>query len=105
MPPHPTLYIRREIYDSIGGFDTKYHISADYDSILKIFSTPGISSVYIPEVLVKMRTGGVSNRSIKNIIQKSYEDFDALQSTKVGGLFTLLAKNIRKVGQLLGNFH
>ena len=101
MPPHPTLYIRRDLYDRIGGFDTKYHIAADYDSILKVFSTPGLVSVYIPEVLVKMRTGGASNRSLSNIIRKSREDLDALRRSKVGGILTLLAKNFRKVGQLL----
>lgn len=100
MPPHPTLYIRRELYDRIGGFDTSYRISADYDSILKIFSDPSLVSVYIPEVLVKMRTGGASNRSLSNIIQKSREDLRALRSANVGGWYTLVAKNFRKVGQL-----
>jgi glycosyltransferase len=101
MPPHPTLYIRRELYDKIGGFDTKYRIAADYDSILKLFSDPDLVSVYIPEVLVKMRTGGASNRSIRNIIKKSREDLNALKSSNVGGLYTLVAKNLRKIGQLL----
>jgi glycosyltransferase len=100
MPPHPTLYIRRELYERIGGFDTRYRISADYDSILKIFSDPSLVSVYIPEVLVKMRTGGASNRSLSNIIQKSREDLRALRSSNVGGGYTLVAKNFRKVGQL-----
>jgi glycosyltransferase len=100
MPPHPTLYIRRELYDRVGGFDTKYRIAADYDSILKLFSDPDLVSVYIPEVLVKMRTGGASNRSLSNIIQKSREDLHALRSSNVGGLVTLIAKNVRKIGQL-----
>lgn len=100
MPPHPTLYIRRELYDRLGGYDTRYRIAADYDFILKLFSDPDLVSVYIPAVLVKMRTGGASNRSLRNIFQKSREDWDALRKSKVGGAFTLLGKNLRKVGQL-----
>ena len=99
MPPHPTLYIRRFWFDRIGGFDTRYEISADYLFILKLFGSPGFSASYIPDVLVKMRVGGVSNRSLKNIIQKSLEDYSALKRTGVGGLRALISKNLRKLGQ------
>ena len=99
MPPHPTLYVRREWYERIGGFDNRYRISSDYLSILRFFSNPDFNSVYLPKVLVQMRAGGVSNRSLKNIIQKSREDKAALKSAGVGGLGTLLSKNLRKIGQ------
>lgn len=101
MPPHPSLYVRREWYEKIMGFDTEYRISADYLSVLQFFSSPGFTSVYLPRVLVKMRVGGVSNRSLKSLIQKSREDYSALRKTGVGGFGTLLAKNARKVGQFL----
>ena len=100
MPPHPTLYVRREWYKSIGSFDTSYRISADYLSILRMFSQKDFHPVYIPEVLVKMRSGGVSNRSIKNIIHKSREDLKTLHSTRIGGVGTLILKNLRKFCQL-----
>lgn len=48
MPPHPTLYVRREWYARIGGFDTRYRIAADYDCILRLFSRPGFAAVYLP---------------------------------------------------------
>ncbi|WOJ94275.1 glycosyltransferase family 2 protein [Congregibacter variabilis] len=99
MPPHPTLYVRREWYERIGGFDTKYRIAADYLSILQMFSAPHFKVAYIPKVLVKMRVGGVSNRSIRNILRKSYEDYQALRETGVGGLGTLFAKNLSKLNQ------
>ena len=99
MPPHPSLYVRRECYDRIGGFDIKYVIAADYYSILQLFTQPEFNAVYIPEVFVKMRVGGASNRSLKNIIQKSLEDYDALRRTGVGGLGTLMFKNASKLGQ------
>ena len=101
MPPHPTLYIRKHWYDQIGGFDTKYRISADYFSILQLFVDPEFQAVYLPDVLVKMRMGGTSNRSLKNIIQKSREDLDALRRSGVGGVKTLIAKNLRKLDQFI----
>ena len=99
MPPHPTLYVRPAWYQKIGGFDTSYLIAADYYSMLQLFSDASFDAHYIPEVLVKMRIGGASNRSLKNILQKSREDYNALRQTGVGGLGTLLAKNFRKAGQ------
>jgi len=101
MPPHPTLYVRREWYDRIDGFDTNYRIAADYFSILSLFSKPGFNAVYLPKVLVKMRLGGASNRSLSNIIQKSREDYDALRRSGVGGLSALIWKNLSKVSQFL----
>jgi hypothetical protein len=53
-----------------------------------------------------MRTGGVSNKSLASIMQKSKEDYQAIKSNKIGGLFTLLAKNIRKLPQFVkARFH
>lgn len=102
MPPHPTLYVRRHWYDRIGDFDTRYRIAADYYSILKLFSEPHLNPAYLPEVLVKMRLGGASNRSIANIVQKSREDLDALRRSGVGGIGALACKNLSKLKQFLG---
>ena len=76
MPPHPTLYVRRECYERIGGFDTRYRIAADYFCILQLFSQPNFKAVYLPEVMIKMRLGGASNRSLGAILRKSIEDWD-----------------------------
>ena len=101
MPAHPTLYVRREWYERIGGFNIQYRIAADYLSILQLFSQPEFKAVYLPQVLVKMRVGGASNRSLRNIIQKSREDYRALRTTGVGGIGTLAMKNFSKLGQFL----
>lgn len=105
MPPHPTLFVRREWYQRIGGFDTRYRISADYLSILALFSQHGFKAVYLPEVLVTMRLGGASNRSLLAIARKTAEDWRALQQTKVGflgGTGALFWKNLSKLGQFRG---
>lgn len=104
MPPHPTLYVRRNWYERIGGFDTRYRIAADYLSILQMFSQPDFQTMYLPRVLIKMRLGGVSNKSLKNLLRKSAEDLRALRSTGVGalgGIGALVWKNLSKVTQFL----
>jgi glycosyltransferase involved in cell wall biosynthesis len=99
MPPHPTLYVRGDWYRRIGGFDTRYRIAADYHSVLRLFAEPGLNPAYLPEVLVRMRTGGASNRSLAALVRKSREDLDALRRTGQGGLVTLARKNLGKLGQ------
>ena len=99
MPPHPTLYIRKEVIDETGFFDTSFKIAADYDYILRLFTRAGLTTCYLPEVIVKMRVGGASNKSLKNIIRKSKEDIKALKKNKVGGLMTLISKNLSKIPQ------
>lgn len=101
MPPHPTLYVRREWYRRIGGFDTSYRIAGDYHSVLNLFSQPGFRAAYIPDVLIKMRTGGESNRSLQNLWVKSCEDLRALRQTGVGGYLALGWKNLSKIKQFV----
>ncbi len=101
MPPHPTFYVRRSLYDELGGFDLRYRIAADYDTMLRFLGRGNVQPAYIPEVLVKMRLGGVSNRSFANIMQKSWEDYLVLRRNGAGGLGALAWKNLSKVGQFL----
>lgn len=102
MPPHPTLYVRRSVYEQIGLFDTSFRIAADYDFILRLLGRENRGVRYIPEVLVKMRVGGASNRSLRNIVRKSSEDLRALRSNRVGGVGALIWKNLSKLPQFLG---
>lgn len=101
MPPHPTLYLRRSVIEQWGVFDTSFRIAADYDAMLRYLAKGRIQLEYIPEVLVKMRVGGESNRSFTRIIRKSREDYLALRKNGVGGLGALIWKNISKIGQFL----
>lgn len=101
MPPHPTLYLRRQVYERFGLFDAQYRIAADYDFILRVLGG-GIRVKYLPEVLVKMRVGGASNRSFSNILQKSREDLRALRNNRIGGIGALAWKNLSKLPQFFG---
>ena len=99
MPPHPTFYVRRSIFERLGGFDTRYRIAADYDLVLRFLAVEKIRSIYIPEVMVRMRVGGISNQSLKSIVHKSLEDIVILRRNNLGGVWTLFIKNIRKINQ------
>ncbi|MCA0132438.1 glycosyltransferase family 2 protein [Winogradskyella alexanderae] len=99
MPPHPTVFLGRSVYERLGGFDTTFKIAADYDFLLRLFLTSSFSIHYIPKTITLMRLGGVSNRSLKSILNKSKEDYRALKKNKVGGLGALLLKNSSKLSQ------
>ncbi|MEO6745828.1 MAG: glycosyltransferase family 2 protein [Caldimonas sp.] len=99
MPPHPTFYARRSVYQQLGAFDTRYRIAADYDSLVRFLFVAGIRAVYLPRVLVCMRMGGVSNRSFRTIVTKSREDLDIMRKHRLGGVSTLMLKNASKVAQ------
>jgi len=101
MPPHPTLFLKKDIVNKIGFYNTKYKIAADYDFMLRALTTPGLRFEYIPSVITHMRTGGASNKSVKNMILKSWEDYIILRRNKVGGFSALFLKNFSKLGQFL----
>jgi len=101
MPPHPAFFVRKEIYAKYGLYDTTLKIASDYDLILRFLGKHKISTAYLPEVLVKMRWGGKSNKSLRNIIQKSYEDYKALKKNNfTNALSILFMKNFSKLPQL-----
>ena len=104
MPPHPTLYLKREVYERTklaNGeyFDTQYSCAADYDFMMRILGKYEVEPAYLRMVLVKMRIGGVSNRSLKHIITKSREDWDVIRRNNIGGVRTLVGKNFGKLTQ------
>lgn len=100
MPPHPTVYFKRSLLETVGYFNTSYLISADYDWMLRALITH-LKVAYFPTVMVQMRIGGASNRSIKNIIRKSKEDYRAIKANDVGCFLTLIVKNLRKLEQFI----
>lgn len=100
MPPHPTLFVKRNIYDRFGLFNTDFRIAADYELMLRFIEREKISTCYIPEVLVKMRMGGASNRSLRNLLLKTSEDYKAWKTTGLKRkYYTIPLKIISKMPQ------
>jgi glycosyltransferase involved in cell wall biosynthesis len=72
-PPHPTFFVRRAVYQRLGGFNLDYKIAADVELMARFLAAGHISSYYIPQVLVHMRLGGTTNRNLRNIIKQNLE--------------------------------
>ena len=101
MIPHPTMYVRKEVYEQVGEYDEWFRISADYDMILRILKA-GYQTHYIPQVLVCMEVGGASNKNTKARLSKTQEDLIVLSKNHVcAGLLTVALKQIRKTKQFL----
>lgn len=100
MPPHPTFFVKTEIYRRYGKFDTSYTIAADYDIMLRFLCSARISAAYCDCVTVKMRVGGISNKSLSNIWRKMRDDYRAARKNSAGGIITVIFKNLRKIKQL-----
>ncbi|HEC8325014.1 TPA: glycosyltransferase [Providencia rettgeri] len=101
MPPHPTFFMKKELYNEHGTFDLNFKISADYDSLLRYLWIHNISVSYLPKVVTKMRVGGESNRSFLNILRKTKEDILALRKNNIFWVYPLLMKNISKLPQFI----
>ena len=101
MPPHPSFYMKRKCYRQFGCFSLDYRISADYDSLLRYILKQRISIEYLPKVLVKMRVGGISNRSVSSMVKKSMEDIRVMNQNGIIWPIALVYKNISKLPQFI----
>jgi glycosyltransferase involved in cell wall biosynthesis len=102
MPPHPSFFVKRELYEKFGKFNLEFRSAADYELMLRMAYKHQVNCAYLPQVLVKMRTGGVSNASFKNRIRANREDLRAWQVNDLHPyFFTLLLKPLRKLHQYL----
>lgn len=102
MPPHPTLFVRKELFEKYGFYRTDLKIASDYEMILRLFYNFNLKIKYIPEVLYYMSIGGSSNKSIKNMIKKSIEDYYSIKLYKIPfPIFVLLWKNFSKLKQFI----
>lgn len=100
MPPHPTFFVKKEIYQRYGSFDPEFRTSADYELMLRLIHRHQIRLAYLSRYTVKMRMGGKSNKSVQNRITANLEDRKAWE---VNGLkprfYTLYLKPLRKLTQ------
>lgn len=83
MPPHPTFFARRSIYEKYGGFDLSYVWAADVELLARFLEKCEIKTVYIPEIFVTMRSGGASNKSLSNIIRQNIYIYRACKKNNI----------------------
>jgi glycosyltransferase involved in cell wall biosynthesis len=100
MPPHPAFFLKKSCYEKFGKFNTSFRSAADYELMLRMLHKHKIPVAYLPEVLVKMRVGGVSNVSLKNRVKANREDKRAWKVNGLKpGLFTMIRKPLSKISQ------
>lgn len=102
MPPHPTFFVRKKVYDTYGNFRLDLGSAADYELMLRFVHKEKIKLAYLPKVLVKMRAGGVSNSTLKNRIAANRNDRMAWKINQLEPRFyTLWMKPLRKIIQFI----
>lgn len=100
MPPHPAFFLKRTVYEQHGLFSLDLRSAADYELMLRMLYKHRIAAIHVPEVLVHMRTGGVSNASWKNRLRANREDRRAWRMNGLTPMpWTLLLKPLRKIIQ------
>lgn len=102
MPPHPTFFARRGMYEQYGYFDQHYRICADFDLMLRWFHHHEVSYQHIPEVLVKMRTGGASTQGLRSTRMINREILHSLRKNGIPSNLPLIySKYLTKIFQLV----
>jgi glycosyltransferase involved in cell wall biosynthesis len=100
MPAHPTFYIRRQLVEELGGYETHYFSAADYEFMARYLYRYRISSHYLPKLIAKMRIGGQSNRNLKSRFRANRRDYLAMKKNKIPFPFiTSILKPLIKIHQ------
>ena len=79
-PPHPTFFVRRSVYERFGNFDLNYRFASDVELMMRLLEVKKIKVSYIPELWIKMRLGGATNKNFNNIIMQNKEVLHALKN-------------------------
>jgi hypothetical protein len=80
MPAHPTFFVRKNVYEKLGGFNLNYKIAADFELLFRFIEQNKIKTKYIPKVMVKMRLGGTTNKNLNNVVNQNKEIISILQN-------------------------
>ncbi len=100
MPGHPTFYIKRSLIQEHGGYENHYYTAADYEFMARYLFKYNISSFYLPKLIVKMRTGGASNKNINQRIKANRKDYLAMKTNAIPMPFLVsILKPLLKVHQ------
>jgi len=99
MPPHTAIFFKKSLLEKIGNYDENFIISSDYDFIIRLFRKSDLKIFFLDKFTIKMRTGGISNKNLKNIFLKMKEDFRIMKKFKINAFKCILIKNISKIKQ------
>jgi len=100
MPPHPSFFVRKEVYDKFGLFRLDCGVNADYELLLRFFEVYNISTIWVDQTFVCMNIGGKSNKNIQSRIDALINDKIAWTINKIKpNIFTLFIKKLRKIPQ------
>ena len=103
MPAHPGMFLRRSIYDQVGRFRTDYQIAGDFEFVARAFGDGRLRTYHLPEILVKMQTGGVSTRSWRSTVLLNREIIRACRENGIStNALKLMVKFPLKALELLG---
>ncbi len=101
-PAHPTLYLKRQVYDKIGLFDLQYRIAADYDFMIRMLQDEQIKLSYIDADIVYMRTGGASTDGLKGYRKNLKEAHQVLKANHIPHPYLVDTRRIVKtIGQMV----
>ncbi len=98
MPAHPTFYIKRELVEKYGGYESHYYSAADYEFMARYLYKHHLSSYYIPKLIIKMRRGGQSNSSLKTRLRANRRDYLAMKKNKIP--FAFFVSILKPLGKL-----
>ncbi len=102
MPAHPSLFIQKRIYKRFGLFDTKYQIAGDFEFVARVFHSDTLKYRYLPEVIVRMRAGGISTGGWRNTLLLNQEVLQACRKNRIAtNRVLILSKYIAKLLEFL----
>jgi len=98
MPPHPTFYARRSVFQKFGNFNLAYRIAGDFEWMVRVVAKGKIKTLFLNQFIIKMQAGGASNGSVRNILKANLE---CLKACRENGLRPSLFFIPLKVGSKL----
>lgn len=102
VPPHPSLFVKKKVYNEAGLFNLDLKLAADYEFMLRIFKKHNFKSNYINKVIVKMRLGGATNKSFSNIKKQNKEILQAWKNNNLKApLFLMPLRIIKRLAQFI----
>jgi glycosyltransferase involved in cell wall biosynthesis len=100
MPPHPTFYCKRHLFEEFGFYSLNYGTAADYELMLRFMYLNKVNAFYIKKVMIKMKIGGKSNKSILGRVKGLFFDLKAMRNNGLSfPVITLICKPLRKIRQ------